>query len=110
MLDHADEVDQSSEAEPKAKATKRKLTGKEILSQAVTLLGGVSDTAVITLSFMAYQLALNPEIQEKLCQEVDALMEKNVSLTLNSLNDQSPALNYSNASSFFYRARSTLMP
>ena len=79
MLDHADEIDQTSETEPKAKVTKRKLTSKEILSQAVLLLGGGGDTAVITLSFMAYQLAMNPDVQEKLCQEVDALMEKNVS-------------------------------
>ena len=77
MLDHADEVD--AESDQKAKATKRKLTNKEILAQAILLLGGGGDTAVITLSFMAYQMAMNPEIQERVCQELDQVLAKNVS-------------------------------
>ena len=78
MLDHADEVD-AAETAPKAKTTKRKLTSKEILAQAILLLGGGGDTAVITLSFMAYQLAMNPEVQERVCDELDQVMAKNVS-------------------------------
>lgn len=80
MLDHADEVDASAETDPKTKNTKRKLTNKEILAQAILLLGGGGDTAVITLSFMAYQLAMNPEIQERVCEELDQVMAKNVSV------------------------------
>jgi cytochrome P450 len=57
---------------------KKTLTNKEILSQAFLFLGAGYDTTGLALSFMAYNLAKNPEYQTKLCEEVDQALENHV--------------------------------
>ena len=62
----------------KWKSLKKTLTDKEILSQAILFLVAGYDTTANTLSFLAYNLAMNPEYQDKLCEEIDEVLERHV--------------------------------
>ncbi|KAK5641865.1 hypothetical protein RI129_010412 [Pyrocoelia pectoralis] len=62
------------------------LTDEIITAQAIGFFFGAYETPATVLSFMSYELALNPEIQEKLQAEIDeTLNECNGSLTYNAL-------------------------
>lgn len=54
------------------------LTNREILSQSVLFLFAGYETTALTLGYLAYNLARNPSYQEKLCQEIDATLERHV--------------------------------
>lgn len=57
-----------------------------IVGQAVTFLIAGFDTSSTLMGFTAYELAVNPEIQEKLQQEIDeTLEEKNGNISYDSL-------------------------
>ena len=47
------------------------LTEREIIAQAVLFLIAGFGTTADTLNWLCYELAINPEAQEKLIQEVD---------------------------------------
>ncbi|XP_064612401.1 cytochrome P450 3A9-like [Liolophura sinensis] len=49
----------------------KKLTDTEVVAQAFVFLLAGFDTTAAALSFFAYNLAVNPECQEKLIQEID---------------------------------------
>ena len=52
-----------------------KITEDEIVATALVFLVAGYDTTGMTLSFLAYQMSKNPEIQERLQQEIDQAFE-----------------------------------
>ncbi|KAK5643815.1 hypothetical protein RI129_007660 [Pyrocoelia pectoralis] len=68
------------------KQPKLELTDEDITAQALIFFFGGFETSATLLSFMSYELAVNPEIQEKLQAEIDeTLNECDGSLTYNAL-------------------------
>nr|ATW72294.1 cytochrome p450 CYP3044A7 [Brachionus calyciflorus] len=55
---------------------RKTLTNKEILSQSILFLLAGYETTSQTLSYIAYNLAMNPNDQEKLIQEVDDVLDR----------------------------------
>ncbi|XP_033107045.1 cytochrome P450 3A24-like [Anneissia japonica] len=51
------------------------MTSEEVMSQSITFIIAGYDTSSTLLSTVCYLLALNPEIQDKLIEEVDAITE-----------------------------------
>jgi cytochrome P450 len=79
--DHA--VNDESKNEDKSwikwnKPLKKTLTNKEMCSQAISFLGAGYETTSTTLEFIAYNLAMNQNVQERLISEVDRILEKHV--------------------------------
>ncbi|XP_071037439.1 cytochrome P450 3A24 isoform X2 [Parasteatoda tepidariorum] len=67
-------MDNTDEQNNKREARRKSLSEQELVSQCVfSFLAGFETTA-ITLCFITYFLALYPDIQEKLIEEVDAIM------------------------------------
>ncbi|KAK5641866.1 hypothetical protein RI129_010413 [Pyrocoelia pectoralis] len=65
---------------------KLELTDEDITAQALGFFFGGYDTPATALSFMSYELAFNPEIQEKLQAEIDEILnECDGTLTYNAL-------------------------
>lgn len=63
-----------------AKQPKHKLTDEDITAQALVFFFAGFDTASTALSFLLFELAINPDIQEKLQKEIDkALSEDEIS-------------------------------
>ncbi|XP_067124930.1 cytochrome P450 3A9-like, partial [Centruroides vittatus] len=52
------------------------MTLNEIVSQSVLFIVGGHDPTTATLTFFCYEMALNPECQEKLLREIDETWEK----------------------------------
>ena len=89
MIDANGEGDSDSEGEREATkppvecpahrtaATKSKLmmSDEEVVANSIGFLLAGNETTAITLSFASYELALNPDIQEKLQSEIDAYFE-----------------------------------
>ncbi|KAK5641864.1 hypothetical protein RI129_010411 [Pyrocoelia pectoralis] len=68
------------------KPPKLELTDEDITAQALIFFLGGFITSSTLLSFMSYELAVNPEVQEKLQAEIDqTLNEYDGSLTYNTL-------------------------
>ena len=57
----------------KYKRTFSGLTKDEVLAQGMVFLPTAYDTTAASVSFLIYNLALNPEIQEKVHEEIDRL-------------------------------------
>ena len=68
----------SSGAVDKTAKTKKTLTNTEILAQAIVFLVAGSETTATTLGWITHNLALNPECQDRLIEEVDAVLDKHV--------------------------------
>ncbi|XP_071504347.1 cytochrome P450 3A24-like [Diadema antillarum] len=62
-----------------------KLTTEEIVAQAVFFFIAGYETTNVTLGFIAYSLATNPEIQDKLIQEVDEMAPDRDSVNYSSI-------------------------
>ncbi|GBM26736.1 Cytochrome P450 3A25 [Araneus ventricosus] len=59
----------------KAVTSKTGLSADELVAQSVIFFTAGYDTTSSTLSFATYQLALNPDIQDKLREEVDIVLQ-----------------------------------
>lgn len=55
------------------------LTDPELVAQAIIFIHGGFETTSSTLSFIMYFLATHPDVQQKLQQEVDAVLPNKVS-------------------------------
>ena len=55
--------------------TKLMMSDEEVVANSIGFLLAGNETTAITLSFASYQLALNPDIQEKLQSEIDTYFE-----------------------------------
>ena len=55
----------------------QKLKDKEIISYSITFLSAGYETTANTLTYTSYLLALHPEIQQKLQEEIDNYFENN---------------------------------
>jgi cytochrome P450 len=60
------------------KHLKKKLTNAEILSQSLIFLMAGYETTASTLEFVTYNLVKHPLVQQKLCDEIDQVLEKHV--------------------------------
>ena len=56
--------------------SKRKLTDQEIADHSVVFMLAGYETTSTALGYIAYLLALNPHVQEKLQAEIDAYLEE----------------------------------
>jgi cytochrome P450 len=78
-------------AEPNISKAKRTLTNTEIIAQALVFLIAGSETTATTLGWITHNLVMNPDCQQKLIEEVDAALDKHVSL--NYLKERKISLN-----------------
>ncbi|XP_006825135.1 cytochrome P450 10-like [Saccoglossus kowalevskii] len=65
--------------------SKKSLSSEEIAMVPVDIMQGGVDTTSHTAIFIMYQLATNPDAQEKLHQEVDSVLANSQEMTLESL-------------------------
>lgn len=97
MVDHT-ELEENGEADTKTeeeseelktyKNMKKTLSNSEILSQAILFMMVGTDTTAVTLSWVSHNLAMYPEIQDKLIQEIDDALERhNGEINYDSVND-----------------------
>jgi cytochrome P450 len=70
-----DQFDNDSKLSHDAKGAR--ITEDEVVATAMVFLVAGYDTTGMTLSFLAYAMAKNPEIQEKLQEEIDQAFEDN---------------------------------
>jgi len=81
MVDHeeqnvGEQVESEFKGDLKTSQLKKSLTDAEILAQAVLFLSAGYETTQSALTFVCYNLALNPDIQQKLINEIDSAYEK----------------------------------
>jgi len=78
---------EEDETETKWSFIKNTLTNKEILAQAFIFLIAGYETSGSSLTLISYNLALNPEVQEKLIDEVDRVLQKHDGLSYEAVNE-----------------------
>lgn len=80
--------DKSKQESTEAGKLKKTLSNGEILSQSILFLTVGAETTANTLSFLAHSLAMHPEYQEKLIEEVDSVLERfNGEVSYESVNE-----------------------
>lgn len=57
---------------------KKTLTNKELISQSLFFLTAGHDTTTAALEFISYNLAMNQNVQNKLIDEIDRILEQHV--------------------------------
>lgn len=62
--------------------SKRSLTRREISGISISLLNTALDIMPLALENIAYNLAMNPQAQKTLCEEVDRVLSDNVSFLI----------------------------
>ena len=79
MADY-DEKDNSFLHDPNLKtdATKNTLSHDEIMAQAVLFMLAGYESTSMTLGYVAYNLAMHPECQKTLIEEIDSALESHV--------------------------------
>lgn len=79
IIEHNSSDDEDMKWNPKdAKYLKKSLKFSEIFSQAVMFMIAGMETTASTLNLIAYNLAKNQNIQQKLIDEVDRVLENHV--------------------------------
>ena len=90
MVEHEEMVKNEAKAQEAAaakndetgvkwKSMKKTLTDREILAQAILFLAAGYETTASNLTLVAYNLANHPEYQDKLCEEIDEVLQRYVS-------------------------------
>lgn len=89
MIESEEQDTDKSKQEPlEAGRLKKTLSNAEILSQAILFLTVGAETTANTLAFLSHSLAMHPEYQEKLIEEVDSVLERfNGEVTYESVNE-----------------------
>ena len=70
------EEDEDIEHHEQTTSTRRPLTNGEIASYCITFMLAGYETTANTLAFTAYLLATNPQVQDKLCDEIDLYFQE----------------------------------
>ena len=85
MVDHSEleengeiETQEETEELKSYKNLKKTLSNTEILAQSILFMMVGTDTTDTALSWISHNLALYPEIQDKLIQEIDEALERHV--------------------------------
>ncbi len=80
MLEHSenDEREESEHLKSDIKHAKNTLTEEEILGHAITFFSAGTDTTSTAMSWLSWNLAMNQDIQDKLIEEIDSVLEKHV--------------------------------
>ena len=88
MVDHEENTDETADNDKKEsndsvrdlkfKQLKKTLTNAEIISQTLLFLLAGYETTSSAIKYLVYNLATNPECQNKLCEEIDQVLEKYV--------------------------------
>ena len=82
MIDHESEsltkYSEEKNGNTQLKSLKKTLTNSEILSQACLFLFAGSETTATTMTFVAYLLAMNPEIQTRVYKEIEKAYKEKV--------------------------------
>ncbi|XP_059717841.1 cytochrome P450 3A21-like [Haemorhous mexicanus] len=82
MIEHQRSASQgNSEANHSYKA----LTDIEVLAQAFIFFFGGYETTSNTLGFLAYELAMHPDVQEKVLQEIDTVLPNKAPITYEAI-------------------------
>lgn len=95
MLDLAENSDEADENQGKQEnikdgvnRQKKSMTNGEIMAQALLFMMAGSDTTGTALMHVSYLLAFNPEIQKKLFEEIESVLEKhNGEVTYDAVNE-----------------------
>ena len=74
--DEIDQIESDMKLQHERKHASR-ITEDEIIATAMVFLVAGYDTTGMTLSYLAYEMSINPELQERLHQEVDQAFEDN---------------------------------
>ena len=77
MIDAGTEEEEEDAEYHDQSTSKSPLTNGEIAAYCIVFLLAGYETTANTLSFTAYLLATNPEVQDKLCDEIDLYFEQN---------------------------------
>ena len=75
---HTDEEEEKKESNGQWKSLKKSLNNIEILAQAFLFILAGSETTATTMAFVGYLLAKNPEIQDKLYEEIKKVFDEHV--------------------------------
>ncbi|XP_048240572.1 cytochrome P450 3A24-like isoform X1 [Haliotis rufescens] len=74
-----DAEDDGSDEDPNQNGCKsKKLTNDEILGQALLFFIAGYETTANTLHFIAYSLAMNPDVQQRLTEEIDTVLGEKI--------------------------------
>ena len=70
-------IDATVEGDETVQGSEKKLSDEEISSHSLTFMLAGYETTSNALSYTSYLLALNPKVQEKLQNEIEAYYEEN---------------------------------
>lgn len=78
FIQHIIEHESSNDSDSKIQKNKKIFTNKEILANAIMFLIDGYETTTTTLCFLSYNLVMNQDYQDRMCQEIDEAIAKTV--------------------------------